>query len=234
MSTALRAVFLDAGGTLIHLDAPFILAALAEHGVVRDATAFARADRAARQAVAASLQAGKPSDDRTRWRLFAATLLQELGCDQATAAAVRAAVAELNREGRLWSRTREGTADVLAELKRRGLILGVVSNSNGHVERFLEHAGLRAHLDFVVDSAIVGFEKPDPRIFEVALALAGVRPAEAAHVGDVYEVDVLGARRAGITPVLLDADDFMPQADCARIRSLAELPSWLVEAESAA
>lgn len=233
MSTALRAVFLDAGGTLIHLDAPFILAALAEQGVVRDVAAFARADRAARQAVAARLAAGPPGDDRARWQLFAATLLRELGCDDAVAVAVRAAVTGHNQAGRLWSRTLEGTAGALAALRRQGLVLGVVSNSNGHVARFLEHAGLREYLDFVVDSAIVGFEKPDPRIFEVALSLAGVAPAEAVHVGDVYEIDVVGARRAGITPVLFDADDVLPHADCARIRSIGELPAWL-GAESAA
>ena len=233
MSTALRAVFLDAGGTLIHLDASCILAALADQGVVQDEAAFARADRAARQAVAAWLHAGHPGDDGARWKIFAGTLLRELGCDDAAATAVRAAVTSHNRAGRLWSRTVAGTAEALTALRGHGLVLGVVSNSNGHVERFLELAGLRQYLDFVVDSAIVGFEKPDPRIFEVALSLAAVTPDQAVHVGDVYEIDVLGARRAGITPVLLDADDFMPHADCARIRSITELPAWL-GAESAA
>ena len=227
MTPAIRAVFLDAGGTLIHLDGPFILAALAEQGLVRDAAAFARADRAARSAVAAWLHSGRPSDDRTRWKLFAHTLLTELGCDDAVAAAVRGAVASHNEAARLWSRTEEGTAATLDRLRERGYILGVVSNSNGRVAEMLANAGLAPHLDFVIDSANVGVEKPDPRIFRIACEQAGVTPAEAVHVGDIYEIDVLGARSAGVTPVLLDTDDFMPDADCHRIHALDELLEWL-------
>jgi putative hydrolase of the HAD superfamily len=227
MSPAIRAVFLDAGGTLIHLDAPFILGALAEQGLVRDAAAFARADRAARSAVARRLHSPLPGDDRTRWQLFARTLLAELGCTDAVAAAVRKALVTHNDAARLWGRAEAGTAAVLDRLHARGYILGVVSNSNGRVEEMLRNAGLRAHVDFVIDSARVGCEKPDPRIFEIACARAGVVAAEAVHVGDVYEIDVVGARRAGITPVLLDADDFMPGADCPRIHALDELVEWL-------
>ncbi len=59
-------------------------------------------------------------------------------------------------------------------------------------------------LDFVVDSGAVGVEKPDPAIFRIALERAGVSAAEAMHVGDLFPVDVVGARRAGLEPVLLD------------------------------
>jgi putative hydrolase of the HAD superfamily len=129
--------------------------------------------------------------------------------------------------GRLWTRTRAGTADMLAGLRSAGLVVGVVSNSDGRVEQFLETAGLRPHLDFVIDSGRVGVEKPDPRIFQIACEHAAVRPDQAVHVGDVYEIDVLGARAAGILPVLVDPDDLMPHADCARIPHVGVLPAWL-------
>ena len=79
----------------------------------------------------------------------------------------------------------------------------MVSNSDGRVAEALEAAGLRAYFDVVVDSALVGVEKPDPAIFRAALDVLGVPPEEALYVGDLYEVDVLGANAAGIPAVLL-------------------------------
>ena len=94
--------------------------------------------------------------------------------------------------------------EVLASLRRHGLIVGCISNSDGTVAELLASAGLGASLEFVVDSGVVGVEKPDPAIFRIALERAAVAPGEAMHVGDLYPVDVVGARRAGIEPVLLD------------------------------
>jgi putative hydrolase of the HAD superfamily len=226
MKPPLRAIFLDAGGTLIHLDAAFLVTTLTEQGFPCDLPTFERADLAARRAVINWLASGEPLEEQARWRVYATSLLQHLSCSPAQAAALRAAVGVRHQAALLWSRTAEGTADALARLRAAGYTLGVVSNADGRVATFLAHAGLLEAVDFVVDSACVGCEKPDPRIFAIACERAGVSPAEAAHVGDVYEVDVLGARRAGITPVLIDPDDLLPDADCARIRSLVELPAW--------
>lgn len=68
-------------------------------------------------------------------------------------------------------------------------------------------------------------EKPDPRLFEIALERSGARRDETLHVGDLYHVDVLGARAAGLRAALVDEAGLYPNADCLRIRSLAELPS---------
>ena len=76
---------------------------------------------------------------------------------------------------------------------------------------------------FVIDSAVVGVEKPDPRIFELAVRQAGVAAHEAAYVGDLYSVDVLGARAAGLHPILLDPRGFWGPRDCIVARDLAEV-----------
>src|SRR4030095_6022858 len=76
-------------------------------------------------------------------------------------------------------------APARAHAKAAGLIVGVISNSNGTVSRTLECAGLGVWIDFVVDSSVVGVEKPDPRIFSMAVERAGVSPGEAAYVGDL-------------------------------------------------
>ena len=77
----------------------------------------------------------------------------------------------------------------------------MVSNSDGRVEQALAAAGLRHYFDVVIDSALVGVEKPDPRIFHAALEALGVAPEEALYVGDLYDIDVLGARAAGLDAV---------------------------------
>jgi len=80
----------------------------------------------------------------------------------------------------------------------------VISNSNGTIKRILTRLELLPLVDFALDSSEEGVEKPQPAIFERALARAGVVAAEAAYVGDLYSIDVLGARRAGLRAVLLD------------------------------
>ena len=92
--------------------------------------------------------------------------------------------------------------------------MGVISNSNGTVRALLGALGLARHLDFVVDSFEVGVEKPDARIFALALGRAGVEPPEAVYVGDLYSVDVRGARAAGLQGILLDPGGHWGQRDC--------------------
>jgi HAD superfamily hydrolase (TIGR01509 family) len=116
-------------------------------------------------------------------------------------------------------------ADVPAALTQLGARyrLGVVSNSNGTVRAKLARIGLAHHFETIVDSAEEGIEKPDPRIFAIALDRMGVAAAETAYVGDLYHVDVVGAEAAGLTPFLLDPLDLHAARAVSRIRALAEL-----------
>ena len=79
--------------------------------------------------------------------------------------------------------------------------------------------------DVVIDSHEVGVEKPDPRIFDFALEAAGCAPERAVYVGDIYRIDVVGARAAGIPAILFDRAGRATNVDCLTIRSLAELVS---------
>jgi HAD superfamily hydrolase (TIGR01509 family) len=218
-----RAIFLDAGGTLIHLDRGFILNALAQEGVQKDEAAFLIADQAARERRSAAIRSGEVLDDATSWRIYAAHLLGLLEASGEVAGAVSTRIRERHQAGTLWTHVEPGTLETLAQLKELGYTLGVVSNADGRVESFLRLVGITRHLDFVIDSGLVGVEKPDPRIFEIALGRANVQPAEAVHVGDVYEMDVLGARAAGVDPVLIVTNGGEVPADVPVIRSLPEL-----------
>jgi len=112
---------------------------------------------------------------------------------------------------------------VLAEFRRRGYRMAVVSNWELDLPDVLERAGLRDFFDAIVASAAVGAAKPDPRIFQVALEALDAAPHEAVHVGDSYEADVQGARAAGVAPVLLDRDHVYRTSDVPLIRDLREL-----------
>lgn len=112
----------------------------------------------------------------------------------------------------------------LQELKEAGLTLGVLSNLDRDMSALVKELGLEAYLDFCITSKEVGAEKPHAPIFLAALARAGVRPEEAAHVGDQVHSDVEGARAVGVMPVLLDRENQHPgMTECPRVRSLAEV-----------
>jgi HAD superfamily hydrolase (TIGR01549 family) len=183
---------------------------------------FSRAQALAMDTVARLAAEGVGTTDTLK-RQFYTTLLPEIGLapdklSQAVDCVLRLAHAEM-----LWRSADASTAPVLRELKRRGFALGIVSNADGRLESSFAQAGLTEHFDFFIDSFVVGVEKPDPAIFHLALDRAGIPPHEAAHVGDIYTVDVLGARRAGLLPILYDPADTHADADCLRIRHLAEL-----------
>ena len=97
--------------------------------------------------------------------------------------------------------------EALLAARRRGTRIVVVSNWDISLTEVLERAGLAPLIDAVITSAAVGAAKPAPAIFAHALAIAGVRPARAIHVGDSVSEDVFGARACGITPILVRRDD---------------------------
>lgn len=114
---------------------------------------------------------------------------------------------------------------VVSELSTRGTAVAVASNFDSRLNRILEDHGLSPHLSAVVHSTAVGAAKPDPAIFEHALARLGVRPRRAVHVGDSEHADYRGARNAGLSALLLDR--FAVHAGTHVIANLEELLVWL-------
>jgi putative hydrolase of the HAD superfamily len=207
-----RAVFLDAGGVLVLPDRHLLAGALAEIGIEIDPDAIPRAHyRAVR-----SLDRPSTRQDYER------ALLPQLGIvpgRTAEAAAVWARLADRTRTGRvLWSEPTPDAADTIAALKRAGLAVVIVTNSDGHGEENLRDSGFTGTP--VIDSTVVGVAKPDPRIFEIALARAGAVATETVHVGDALVNDVAGARAAGITPIHFDPLRLCRATDHRHVRSL--------------
>jgi FMN phosphatase YigB (HAD superfamily) len=130
----------------------------------------------------------------------------------------------------LWYREVPGCREGLAALAATGVRLGIVSNADGMIgERLREREllqvgpGTGVEVDCVIDSGAVGVMKPHPRIFQLALDAMGVDAADAWYVGDMPGIDVVGARRAGLRPFLVDPLGLHTGANYERVASLTEL-----------
>jgi HAD superfamily hydrolase (TIGR01509 family) len=222
---SLRAVLFDAGNTLLFLDYARMADAVGPAvGLPLTGTGLGAGVRAA----AHSMERARTTD-RERATAFLEALFLEAGVPPERLPVVRETLGRLHLDRHLWSGIAADTHDALGRLRAAGLRLGVVSNSDGRVEEALEAAGLRDYFDVVVDSTLAGVEKPDPAIFRPALERLGVRPDEALYVGDLYDVDVIGARAAGMPAVLLAPADTPPREGCASIGSLGALADDLLK-----
>jgi len=221
--STLETVFLDAGGVLVHPNWERVSDTLRRHGVAIAPEALARADLLAKRTIDTP-EPPKVASDAERGWLYFNLLLEKAGL--ARSARTDAAVVDLgayHREHNLWEHVPAEVKPSLERLRGVGLRLAVVSNANGTVERMFERLGLLRFFDRVFDSQVEGVEKPDPRFFRIALEGAGARAETTLHVGDLYYVDVTGARSAGLRAALIDPAGLYEGADCPRYASLAEL-----------
>jgi putative hydrolase of the HAD superfamily len=194
--TTTHAVFLDALGTLVDMDPPWVHLAPVLGREVPEAD-LVRAVRAEMGYYREHSHEGRDEASLADLRRRCAEVLsRELGFE--------VTVDQLIESVRF--RAYPDAAPALAALRDRGLRLVVVSNWDCSLPRVLEMCGLRDAVDDVVSSAEAGGRKPDPRIFAVALEIAGCSAAEALHVGDTPEEDAAGARAAGIRALLIDRD----------------------------
>ena len=220
---SIRAVFFDAGNTLLRINYAAIVAALGGHSIRRAPDEVARAEYRARVRLDPHLAPGASTESQSVAGYYFRFVLEELGItDPETGRALAEWRKSYNHPVGLWNQADPEAERVLARLRAGGLRAGVISNSNGSVQGILEELGLARHLDFILDSAVVGVEKPDPRIFRMALDEANVAPTEAVYIGDLYSVDVLGARGAGLRAILLDPGKVWGNVDCPVAQSLGE------------
>jgi putative hydrolase of the HAD superfamily len=216
-------VLFDLGNTLRHLDHAFIAEVISQHAHAVRADDVAAAEYRGKAAVDAAFRARRIGNDASRQAPYFETILGALGVAQTAWAAIAAALRDENTRDCLWRIMHDDTPAVLAELRARGYTLGVVSNADGRAAGDLAGCGLAQHFATVIDSHLVGVEKPDPRIFELALTACGAAPEATLFIGDIYEIDVQGARNAGIEPLLIDPLGLYSEVDCERIDSLQRL-----------
>lgn len=226
----LDTLFLDAGGVLVHPSWTRVSAALADVGIAVPASRLAAAEPHAMHALDHASIVGS-TDDRKRGWMYFNLILDQVGVELSDATdRALASLRAYHDAHNLWEHVEPDVVPLLSSLRARGLRLVVVSNANGRLRRLFDRLELTRWFDAVLDSHEWGVEKPDARLFQLALQESGAAADRTAHVGDLYHVDVAGARRAGLADaVLYDVANLYPDADCPRIGRLAELTSWLDE-----
>ncbi len=230
----LDTVFFDAGNTFLSMDFDRVAKVGAELGLVCTGDQLERAEALARPTISAALAEGRSTEGVAAFRLYLEAMVDRLppavrgGIEPGSVA--RSLANRLFAPGRndlLWNRRLPGRRAALDGIRALGYRMVVVSNSDGTMQQTVSRLGLADLFDGLVDSTVVGSEKPDPRIFEIALELADARPERTVHVGDLYAADVVGARRAGVHAVLLDPWNDWPEMDCPKVADLDELAALL-------
>jgi putative hydrolase of the HAD superfamily len=206
-----RAVFLDALGTLVELEPPWVALRARVPAEVGDERLVA--------AVRAEMEYYREHAHEGRDAASLADLRERCARVLSRGLEVEVSAEELVEAVRM--NAYPDAVPALTGLRERGLRLAAVSNWDCSLGRVLERCGLAELLDGAVSSAEAGARKPDPAIFGAALALVGCEPAEALHVGDTREEDLDGARAAGIRALLLD------RGGDGDISSLAEIEEHL-------
>jgi putative hydrolase of the HAD superfamily len=224
-SDSTAAVLFDLGGVLVHLDYAAIAAEAASLGIALDAATLPRAEGHARRAIDARASAAGTAtgNDASRVPDYFDDLLAGAGIAEPARSELVPRLRVRHRERNLWRVPFSCARATLERLREAGLRVGVVSNADGRAGSVLEAAGLASSLDVIVDSHLEGVEKPDPEIFRRALARLGATADRTLFVGDIVSIDVVGARGAGLRPVLLDAAGAYEDADCDRIARPGDL-----------
>jgi putative hydrolase of the HAD superfamily len=223
-----RAVLLDVGGIFLLPEARRIVAAFARAGVEVDAGRLP--DAHYRAAGTFSTDLDVDGDWAGSWQSYLADYVDACTGGVDDPDEVHRHLDSEFADAALWADVVADAATGLRALADTGVVLGIVSNADGMMAQRLRDLeilqvgpGLGVEVATVIDSGAVGVMKPDPRIFELALTAADVDADESWYIGDMPAFDVVGARRAGLRPFLMDPLALHLDADYDRVASLAEL-----------
>lgn len=215
-----RFIFFDVGNTLLFPNRTRILAPLPadRHPSLE---AWQALERRTKHEFDQGILQGKV--DHGFWWTFHTYLLQELNAGED---GVRDALIENTQQSANWDQILPGTRDALERI-REEYAIAVISNSDGRIDAMLRRCGIVDCFQSVTDSGNVGYEKPHPVIFEAALREMKAEAAESLYVGDVYSIDYVGARQAGMQAVVFDVAGAYREREFPRVDSLAGLEEWL-------
>lgn len=218
----LKTIFFDIGNTLLFPSRPVILASLYKRGLIPTLEQWHAVERATKKKFDEIVEHGGPPDHGF-WFMFYTQLLHERGIQDD---ALRDSLVNATRVSANWSDMRQGTRESLERIGKR-YPLAVISNADGKLAAVLERCGIAACFASVIDSGVVGCEKPDAAIFQAALRSMNAEPEQSLYVGDVYSVDYLGATRAGMQAMLFDVAGAYRGVSLPRVESLEELEQRL-------
>jgi HAD superfamily hydrolase (TIGR01549 family) len=215
-----RFIFFDVGNTLLFPNRSRMLAPLPleKHPTLQEWQAL---ERRTKRDFDQGLMSGKV--DHGFWWTFYTYLLRQIDCMND---AVRDKLVENTQNSANWDQILPGTRDVLDRI-RDDYAIAVISNADGRIDAVLRRCGICDCFASITDSGNVGHEKPHPAIFAAALEEMKADPADSLYVGDVYSVDYVGARNAGMQAVLFDVAGTYREREFPRVESLVGLEEWV-------
>jgi FMN phosphatase YigB (HAD superfamily) len=222
MNSEITTIFFDVGNTLLFPNHDRIHAPLTERGIAPTPVHLRDLERRTKNEFDL-LATQNGSHDHSFWWMFYTQLLQEVGLDDNR---VRDQLVSGIRNSANWDRVLTGTCERLQQIGAQFRI-GVISNADGKIDQVLAKCGIADCFRTVTDSGLLGFEKPRPEIFQHALKSLNATPQESLYVGDVYSVDYLGARGAGMQAILMDVSGAYVEKGVPRVESLEQLESAL-------
>lgn len=202
-------VLFDAGNTLVFLDHDALAYAAYDVAPELTGTALRRTESLAKKTYEAGLSAGMSHEEG--WSVYIRTIFEAAGLERSRAVEATRLARAAHDEFNLWRKVPDGLHAALQSGLSAGLRYGIVSNSEGKLVELLERVSIAQYFEHVVDSALEGVRKPDPEIFWRALARMQVSAADTLYAGDIPNVDIDGARAAGLDAVLVDSLAHYPE-----------------------
>jgi HAD superfamily hydrolase (TIGR01549 family) len=215
-----RVIFFDVGNTLLFPNRAKMLAPIENkrHPTLERWQAL---ERRTKSEFDQNMQSGRV--DQGFWWIFHSHLLEDL--DEAGDGLLQELVQNMQNSAN-WDRILPGTRSALDRIRNKFRI-AVISNADGKIQGVLTRCGIAECFESITDSGTMGFEKPRPEIFEAALKSMNARADESLYVGDVYSVDYVGARNAGMQAVLFDVVGAYRERQEPRVESVEQLENWL-------
>ena len=231
----IKAVFFDLYQTLVHYrptQAELEAEALNSLGFKTPAAALELPILTANEVLYTEM-AGRPLSKRSREEIAALyteyqrTVLKEAGIKAEEKVVLK--LLAMMQQAHMDLVVYDDALPVLTDLKKRGLVTGLISNIEKNMNETIEKLGIASKLDIIVTSLDAGAAKPQPEIFQYALKKGCVQPSESIYVGDQYQVDMAGAKAAGMQGILIDRVGYYRQKlDCPKIKSLKEIIQYVV------
>ncbi len=215
-----KAILFDLGGTLLYPDFPYVQALLRERNLTITLDQFLLALSKASNRLDTYMKT-TATTDATRVPEYIKYLLEELQVPDQVEELVEHTILPRHKTVNFWNYLLEGTLPLLKHLKQQ-YALAMISNSDGRAASKAAQYGIAPYMDFIIDSHFEGVEKPDPRIFINACKKLNLPVQNCYYVGDIYSIDVIGAKAAGLHPVLIDKTG-LAREDCMVIPSIFTL-----------
>ena len=218
-----RVIFFDVGNTLLFPNRSRMLAPITSDRHPTLAEWQARERRTKRE-FDQGMQSG--NTEHGFWWMFHSSLLEDIGDKASARDALLPELVRNTQNSANWDQILPGTYEALKRIGQN-FRLAIISNADGKIEQVLSRCGIADCFESITDSGIIGIEKPRREIFDAALAAMKTRAEESLYIGDVYSVDYVGARDAGMQTVLFDLAGAYRDLDVPRVESLAQFETWL-------